>query len=270
MIAKLVAHGHDRAEALGRLEQGLAATVALGVRTNQAFLGACLRHSIFAAGAATTSFIGRHQDELLSAEAHPLLEVVAIAAAILHAGHDEPLAHVFTVPLRLALGSSVYPAALTHRRDGGCTCEIGGLTFDLQLLPSDARNLRVRCDGVTRDVVHFRDDQVLHLHHAGRAWTILDLTYAGVPRSTAIDTDGRLRASMNGRVVAVAASIGDTVEAGQAILTLEAMKMEHVHVAPIAGRITLLAVVTGDQVAADRVVAQIEPESSTPVQEAAP
>ena len=63
---------------------------------------------------------------------------------------------------------------------------------------------------------------------------------------------------MNGRVVAVLAAVGDMVEAGQPIVTLEAMRMEHVHAAPVAGKLTALHVSNGEQVAASRVVAEIE------------
>ena len=72
--------------------------------------------------------------------------------------------------------------------------------------------------------------------------------------------DGKLRASMNGRVVALQVAVGDTVTAGQPLLTLEAMKMEHVHAAPRAGRVAALHVSLGDQVAAHRVVIEVEVE----------
>ena len=63
---------------------------------------------------------------------------------------------------------------------------------------------------------------------------------------------------MNGRVVAVMTAVGDMVEAGQPMVTLEAMKMEHIHAAPVAGKVIALHVKTGDQVAASRVVVEIE------------
>ena len=62
-----------------------------------------------------------------------------------------------------------------------------------------------------------------------------DLTHAATARLGKAGGDGKLRASMNGRVVALLAAAGDRVEAGQPVLTLEAMKMEHVHAAPMAG-----------------------------------
>jgi len=63
---------------------------------------------------------------------------------------------------------------------------------------------------------------------------------------------------MNGRVVAVLARQGERVEAGQPVMTLEAMKMEHVHVAPISGTISTIDVVEGEQVTTGKIVAEIE------------
>jgi len=78
-------------------------------------------------------------------------------------------------------------------------------------------------------------------------------------RDSAAASDGKLRATMNGRIVAVGVAIGERVEAGQAVVTLEAMKMQHIHSAPVAGTIKVLHVAVGDQVSAHRVVAEIEP-----------
>ncbi|UUZ68816.1 acetyl-CoA carboxylase biotin carboxyl carrier protein subunit [Polaromonas sp. P2-4] len=66
---------------------------------------------------------------------------------------------------------------------------------------------------------------------------------------------------MNGRVVAVFAAVGDRVEAGQPIITLEAMKMEHVHAAPLSGIVKALNVAAGDQVPVSRIMAEIEADA---------
>ena len=70
--------------------------------------------------------------------------------------------------------------------------------------------------------------------------------------------DGKLRASKNGRVVAVLAAAGNGVDLGQPMIVLEAMKMEHVHRAPRTGTVSLIHVVVGEQVAARRVIAEVE------------
>jgi len=63
---------------------------------------------------------------------------------------------------------------------------------------------------------------------------------------------------MNGRVVAVLVKQGERVEVGQPVMTLEAMKMEHVHTAPISGTISAIDVVEGEQVTTGKIVAEIE------------
>jgi geranyl-CoA carboxylase alpha subunit len=75
---------------------------------------------------------------------------------------------------------------------------------------------------------------------------------------------------MNGRVVAVLAKAGDRVTAGQPLLTLEAMKMEHVHAAPISGILSAIDVTEGEQVTTGRIVAEIEPEPARSEAEAVP
>ncbi|MDE2368799.1 MAG: 3-methylcrotonyl-CoA carboxylase [Burkholderiales bacterium] len=259
MIAKIVAHGRDRDEARRRLAQGLAETVALGVATNQAYLASCLDHPTFAAGAATTAFVERHGDALVAIDPARADAVLALAAALLHRAGDTALPHPYAVPLRLALGGTVRAVTLTHGEGGVCGVLVGERTFELQLLDVDAQDLRYRCDGIGRRAVYRREGRELHLHALGRAWRIDDATLQAPQRSASAGGDGRLRASMNGRVVAIAVAVGDAVERGQPLLTLEAMKMEHVHAAPVAGRVKALHVRVGDQVAAQRVVVEVEP-----------
>ena len=108
-------------------------------------------------------------------------------------------------------------------------------------------------------MVWHRDGATLRFQFDGRPWVVIDHSHAAKVRAGAGNSDGKLRASMNGRVVALQVTVGDLVAAGQPLLTLEAMKMEHVHAAPCAGRVAALHVSPGDQVAAHRVVVEIEP-----------
>ena len=134
----------------------------------------------------------------------------------------------------------------------------------LQVLAQQAGVSWVRVDGLAEPVVWRRDADTLYLHFAGRAWTVRDLSQAAAARAGDAASDGKLRASMNGRVVALLAAVGDTVAAGQPLLTLEAMKMEHVHAAPCAGQLAALHVSLGEQVAAMRLVAEVRPLQAAP------
>jgi len=259
MVAKVIAHGCDRNEARRRLLHGLADTVALGVRTNQAFLGACLRHPVFAAGGATTAFITQHQTELLAADPAQQCEAFALAAALFYAVGDEAIPHAFEVPLRLSLDGVVGAAVMTHEAGEGCTVQIGEHRYELHLHEVGEHDARFTSNGVGRKAVFCRDGSTLDLHYFGRPWHVEDLTREPVLRHAQAGSDGKLRASMNGRVVAVAVAVGDAVVAGQAMVTLEAMKMEHIHAAPVAGIVKALHVSLGEQVGAHRVVAEVEP-----------
>ncbi len=126
MIAKIISHGADRNEARGRLICGLEQTAAFGVTTNQGFLIACLRHPGFAAGEATTAFIGNHRDELLAPRANDKAEA-ALAALLLYVTnpHAPPwrsgrsLAATFPLTTRIDLGHGVHEVDIVRERDGG-------------------------------------------------------------------------------------------------------------------------------------------------------
>jgi len=258
MVAKLIAHGETRDEARRRLLHGLADTVALGVVTNQAFLSRCLRHPVFAAGAATTAFIGQHQDALIAAPTDDAQEALALAAALLHAEGGNAIRHSFSTPLRLKMGTDTTSVLLVNDAGHGCMVRIGDREFTLRLLEVGENDARVVCNGVARRAAFHRDGAAIALHYLGQPWRIEDLTREAIVRHSQSGGDGKLRASMNGRVVALAVAVGDAVTAGKPMVILEAMKMEHVHAAPATGRVSALHVSVGDQVGAHRVIAEIE------------
>ena len=87
--------------------------------------------------------------------------------------------------------------------------------------------------------------------------SLRDLTLAGPDIAAATGSDGKVCAAMTGRVVAILVKPGEIVAAGQPVMTLEAMKMEHVHAAPIAGIVSAIDVSEGEQVTAGKVVVEI-------------
>ena len=103
-----------------------------------------------------------------------------------------------------------------------------------------------------------RDGDRLYFLYRGIPVTARNLTLAAPANAAATGGDGKVRAAMNGRVVAVLVKPGERVEAGQPVMTLEAMKMEHVHTAPISGTISAIDVAEGEQVTTGKIVAEIE------------
>ena len=268
MIAKLVGHGATRDEARRRLLSGLEDAVALGVITNQRFLGRCLAHPVFAAGAATTAFIADHQAQLLQVDEPALQRACALAALLLFEtsggllralAEKRRLTHTLPIGLRFEVNGATRSVALTQKTARRFEALVDGRVFDLALVAIDDTELRFSCDGLLERLVYQRDGHGLLLRYGGQAYRVDDRTRSASARQGEVaGGDGRLRAAMNGRIVALAVAVGDRVLAGQALLTLEAMKMEHVHAAPLSGTVTALHVAVGDQVAARHVVAEIQ------------
>ena len=272
MIAKLVSHGADRDEARRKLASALDDTVALGVTTNQTFLANCLRHPVFAAGGATTAFIAAHGEELCAPDADADARAHALAAVLLYATasenplqrHAGSIAHRLPITFRFEADTRACVANLRNQGDRRYAVSIGEREFALRIVDLDTHTVRFECDGLVERAVLARDRRELLLQYRGTAWRIQDQTHAATVRAGEAAGDGRIRASMNGRVVALHVAVGDVVKAGQPVLTLEAMKMEHVHSAPVAGRVSSLTAVMGEQVTAFRVVAEIEKAADAP------
>jgi len=282
MIAKLVAHGRSRSEALRRLQHGLHDVVALGVPTNQGFLGACLAHPVFAQGQATTAFIGDGLPQLLAAPAptgnagDAATRAAALAAVLLQrtdaqagSAASAALGHQLPRLQRFKLGQAVVQGSIRATGPHQHECQLAGHTSQVQVVAHQASSnaggsqgsSRILVNGLAETVVWARNADALFMRYAGTAWAVLDLSRQAAQKAGADAGDGKLRASMNGRVVAVLVQPGQPVKAGQPVLTLEAMKMEHVHTAPADGTLAAVHVSVGDQVPAQRVLAEITPAS---------
>ncbi len=255
----------SRDEARGKLICGLEQIAAFGVTTNQGFLISCLRHPGFAKGEATTSFIGSHRDELLAPRGDAASEA-ALAALLLYVTDPlappwrsgRSLAATFPVPARVEIGSGVHELEIVRERDGDYLVTLDGRAhrFEIDELGSDT--IRFRSDGLMETVRFWRGDDRLFFLHRGKTSAVRDLTLAAPVSAAATGGDGKVRAAMNGRVVAVLVKPGEKVAAGQPVMTLEAMKMEHVHTAGVAGTISAIDVVEGEQVTTGKVVVEIE------------
>lgn len=265
MIAKVVSHGATRDEARGKLICALEQVEAFGVATNQDFLISCLRHPGFARGEATTAFIGNHRANLLAPPSDEGRQA-ALAALLLYVSnpHAPPwragrsLSASFPLATRFELGGKVHEIEIVRERDGGYVARNNGDAhrFDIEELGDDG--IRFRHDGVMQSARFLRHDDQLFFLHRGVTSAVHDLTLAAPESATASGGDGKVRAAMNGRVVAVLVKPGEKVAAGQPVMTLEAMKMEHVHTAGVAGTVSSIDVAEGEQVTTGKIVVEIE------------
>jgi geranyl-CoA carboxylase alpha subunit len=266
MIAKLISHGATRNAARRKLVHGLEQALAFGVTTNQAFLAACLRHPAFAAGEATTAFIGKHRDDLLARHKDTEASDIAVAGLLLYVTDPDArpwrkgrsLAATFPIAARIEFDHGIHDLEIARTRDGDYVVNAEGCEHRFEIEELDGDSIRFRTDGVVQSASFLRDRDRLYVQYRGDTLAVRDLTRSAPAATASTGSDGKVRAAMNGRVVAVLVSQGDRVEAGQPVMTLEAMKMEHVHTAPIAGTISAIDVVEGEQVTTGKIVAEIE------------
>jgi 3-methylcrotonyl-CoA carboxylase alpha subunit len=266
MVAKLVAWGDDRDEATRRLQSALGETAILGVKTNLAFLERVVRHPAFLAGDTDTGFIERHRADLLPPPgAVPDEALVACAARIfvdeLHAtaarapspwndttGWRLNQPKTRRMEFRLADGSDVALDA-EHRGDHAIVA-LRNRRHEVRLGPIDGDRMQVALDGETYVARVARlGDRLSVTTPQGRHEVDLVDPFHYEPADAL--PDARLTALMPGRVVKIMAGAGTRVKKGQALMILEAMKMEHTIVSPREGVIERVAFRENDLVPAD-------------------
>jgi biotin carboxyl carrier protein len=254
-VTKLIAHGADREAARAKLMHGVEETLALGLRTNQDFLLDCLANPVFAAGAATTTFIADNAAALFPDLARQEQAAAMRVAAILSAAPDVGVTHGFPRPVRLKRGETIYTLRVYAGPRGATRVEAAGEEAELVVARADGA-FQLTQDGRSRKAVLARNGAQVWVRDEGRNWDFEDISFEPAIKIET-DSDGKVRAAMNGRVASLDVAIGDRVTRGQTLLVLEAMKMEHVHVASIDGIVEAIHVAEGDQVEAHRVVVEV-------------
>ena len=270
MLAKVIAWAPDRASALQRLRAALRDTVVLGVGTNVEFLGLLLSAPAVESGDLDTELIGRILPDMAFAEPGP--DVFATAALIRHAdGSRASEAGPWATPNGWRMGAAA-PSVYRMRSVPGevsATVRVWGSPSHLQVRVDDGDlregsvvlrgcQARVTIGAVYATWVFAESGgDELHLSSQGVSWTLLE-TRGARGESHDGDADPELRSPLPGAVVAISVTDGQVVEAGAPIAIVEAMKMEHVLRAPVAGSVSL-RVALGSQVAGDQIVATIVP-----------
>ncbi|MEU8803151.1 biotin carboxylase N-terminal domain-containing protein [Spirillospora sp. NPDC048819] len=265
MLAKVIVHGSDRAEALHRLDRALASYTLLGVPTNVAFLRSLLRHPSVVSGDLDTGLVERDLDGLVSGASVPP-EVFAAAALermrALESGGDpweipdgwRPGAHAWTPWIITPSGG----APVEVRVQGRAASARVAIGDDPPVTASLGDPFTLSYAGRTTSFEAARDGHTLWLGRGGHAWALSEHVRAEAGIASAAAGDGVLRSPMPGTVLAVKAAEGDRVAEGQPLVVVEAMKMEHTVTAPLAGVVAKLPVRAGAQVALDAVLAVIE------------
>ncbi|WP_328782539.1 ATP-grasp domain-containing protein [Streptomyces canus] len=253
MLSKVIAYGPDRATALRKLRAALAQTVTLGVQTNAGFLRRLLAHPAVVAGELDTGLVERVVDDLVSTD---VPEEVYEAAAAVRLEALRPRGDGWTDPFSVPSGWRMAGLGKTV----GFPLRVTGL----EPVTHHSRGTHT----VTDDQVTVTLDGVRHTFHRGGDWVGRDGDAWHVrdhdPVAASLTRGGHagadsLTAPMPGTVTVVKVALGDEVAAGQSLLVVEAMKMEHVISAPHAGTVAELDVTAGTTVAMDQVLAVIAP-----------
>ena len=275
MLAKVIAYGEDRAEATRLLVAALRGARLHGLTTNRDLLVAILSHPEFESGATDTAFLERHEPAVLQeATRHPdLVAVHACAAALAMLAEQRAAAPVARhaalgwsnaplPPLRqgFTAGSEPVEVALTFDRAGVAVTvgapDTDGTPLDgLTVLGAEPDVVDLEIAGLRHIVAVDRHGSRVETDSALGSLTLIE--QPRLPEPGAHVAVGSLVAPMPGSVVRVHVSAGDPVTAGQVLVVLEAMKMEHSITAPTDGVVAELNASEGAQVDTGTVLAVV-------------
>jgi len=269
MIAKLIVWGSDRAEAARRMQEALAETEILGVKTNLAFLERVVAHPAFLGGETDTAFIERHRAALLPAAHDVPVEALVAVGARAFLDEQEAIAAAPPSPWNDTHGWRLNQPAARRMElrapDGRVTVLTAEAHPAHAIVEIRGKRHRVSVGPVEGDRLPITLDDETYFSRVAR---VGDRFSATTPRGRyeleLVDPfhyepadalpDARLTSLMPGRVVKVLAKAGDTIKKGQALLILEAMKMEHTIASPRDGVIERVAFAENQLVPADAVL----------------
>ena len=274
MLAKVIGFGATRDDARRRLAGSLSRARLHGVTTNRDLLVAVLREAEFAAGAIDTGYLERHPyDELVPARGEDALAVHALAAALADQAARRGQAPVLaslpsgfrnnpSAPQTAAYEQNGPPVEVTYRFDrDGLTATVAGKPVPgATVLSATPARVDLVCAGIRRIVDVTRIGATAYVDSALGHDALAEVER--FPDPSAAAHAGSLLAPMPGTVVRIAVAAGDSVAAGSAIITIEAMKMEHTIRTPAAGVVTDLPVPLGAQVDSGTVLAVVEEEDN--------
>ena len=274
MIAKLIVHGRDRNDAIAKMREALNGFVIRGISSNIPFQSALLAHPDFVAGNFNTGFIaehfpkGFHLEDAVPKDPHFL---IALAAAVNRRfleraagisgqmpGHGLRIGNDFVVIVRAPDGSEVHhPVNL--KANGHYTVTVGDRLYEIAK-DWAFRDIRITgsCNGEPFTAQAERIGTILRIAHNGARIDALVLTRSAaelqklMPVKAAADTSKFLLSPMPGLLVDVSVKVGQVVQVGERLATIEAMKMENILTAAQDGTVAELLAGKGESLAVDQ------------------
>ena len=269
MLAKMIAHGSDRETARRKLAHGLRNLFAPGVQTNREFLIRAIEHSDFSSGRYHTGFVDEHLNELIT-QKDPTKDLIAASVVALYIrkrlqAEAATLPHVppnyrnnpFRDPsMKLQVEDDVFDISWRPAGNEGFAISYGDWQASVQLVSfgrGEPEGIRVSIDGTQRvfRIAEAGDQFFVQSSSASRVVTRLQR----YPQSHSASEHESAYAPMPGQVLKILVEVGQHVSAGDALVILEAMKMEQTLRAATDGVVEAVLVKQGDVVApGDRLV----------------
>lgn len=251
MVAKVIAYGKTRQDAIRLLARAVDDCVLLGVNSNKQFLSNLLRHPIIVAGDTNTAFIQQHFQDDVSLHQQVLeLETLAVAAALFTQQNQSNQAWQTGVsvpfPLRLKYADQ---QLLLHVQSNHhqVTVQLCDQHATVDLINIVDGTIAYQANGIRRKLNYVLDQNQLYLDAGNGNIVIENSTYAA-PEAAEVIGDGKIRAPMDGAIVNLLVNVGDTVSKGQTLLVLEAMKIQQQIKSDVDGVVDELIGQVGQQV----------------------
>ena len=269
MLAKVVAWGEDRPEAMRRLDAALAGVVVLGVVTNTGFLRALLADPDVAAGRLDTGLVDRRLDHLVGAE--ETTDAVVAAALGRLAEREAAATDPFEAPSGWRIGEPAWThARLGHGRAGVVDVRVRGWSGAAEVRVGDdppvkasaaltGNQLTLTVGGRRERWSYARDGVTVWVGRGGRAWSLREVEPAVRAGDAAEALAGPVLAPMPGTVTAVHVVPGQVVTRGRPLAAVEAMKMEHVVRAQVDATVAKVLVQVGQAIPMDAPLMVLEP-----------
>jgi propionyl-CoA carboxylase alpha chain len=269
MLAKVIVHAPDRAEAALRLANVLERLRIHGVTSNRDFLVNVLRHDSFLSGDTTTDFIERINParERKVSDEELRAAVLAAALTVQQARRAEALV-LATIPSGWRNNPSAMQQTRYHFRDkelvaeyirhtdGGFGYNVNGHTGEVQVIASENGRIELEIDGVQRTLAVVTEDLNHWVHGVAGEVRLIELPR--FPEREREQITGGYLAPMPGRIVAVHVEVGQEVSTGDPLIIVEAMKMEHVITCAEDGVVKEVRVSVDEQVEAGHVLLVVD------------
>ena len=255
MMAKVISHASNRPAAIAALRQALRRTEIVGVEHNVDYLANILAHEEFARGTYTTALTDDAAAALAPAEG-PVPLLLAVASLVTPSADAAPwdAADGFQINLphaqrlRLRHNRQNIDVRVTQNPDGAYAAEGPDGTHDVREIASSANRIEARIDGQRATASVYSIDSAVYIVSDGNTERIEQQRVDAADFRSISNPQGNVAAPMPGAITAVAVAAGDQVKAGQTLMVLEAMKMEHTIVAPGDGKVATVHVAPGDRV----------------------